>query len=416
MMTDSLVSSKLVEEARTFAENYLREQLPKCNVFHSITHTREVVAAATEIATNSGLNEEELEIVQLAAWFHDLGYCQQVEGHEEIGAQLAAEFLRERNYPQKHIQQVMGCIRATQVSQEPDNLLEEILCDADLAHLGGEAYFEKAELLRQEIENRSGEKITDRKWMGINESFLDLHEYRTPYAKEHYEKGKAKNLKQVKKRRKKLKKQKQLKDFSAEIAAKVEQRQKESDTEKPVIDIEPKRGIETMFRLTSKNHIDLSSMADNKANIMISINSIVLSVIVSVLLRKLGEYPHYLIPALLLSLTCLLTIVFAVLATRPNVSKGKFTPQDIEEKRTNLLFFGNFHGMKLEDYEWGMKEMMKDGDYLYSSLIRDIYFLGKVLGKKYRLLRITYTIFVVGFVISVTAFIIATLLYQQPSP
>ncbi len=181
-------------------------------------------------------------------------------------------------------------------------------------------------------------------------------------------------------------------------------------------ELTPTRGIETMFRLTSKNHMELSAMADNKANIMISINSIILSVMVSVLIRKLEEYPHMTIPAILLTLVCLTTIVFAILATRPNVTKGKFERLDITNKEANLLFFGNFHRMRLKDYKWGMLEMLKDADYLYSSMIKDIYFLGAVLGKKYRMLRMSYTIFMYGFVISILGFIIAELFFKSPYP
>ena len=181
-------------------------------------------------------------------------------------------------------------------------------------------------------------------------------------------------------------------------------------------ELKPDRGIETMFRTTSKNHMELSAIADNKANIMISINSIILSVIVSVLLRKLEEYPHMTIPAVMLTMVCLTTIVFAVLATRPNVSKGKFERMDIVNKETNLLFFGNFHRMSLKDYQWAMKEMLQDADYLYGSMIKDIYFLGAVLGKKYRLLRMSYTIFMFGFVLSILGFIFAELFFKSPYP
>ena len=181
-------------------------------------------------------------------------------------------------------------------------------------------------------------------------------------------------------------------------------------------ELTPTRGIETMFRTTSKNHMELSAIADNKANIMISINSIILSVMVSVLIRKLEEYPHMTVPAVLLTIVCLTTIVFAVLATRPNVSKGKFKRIDIVNKETNLLFFGNFHRMALKDYQWGMKEMLQDADYLYGSMIKDIYFLGVVLGKKYRLLRMSYTIFMYGFVLSILGFIIAELFFKSPYP
>ncbi len=175
--------------------------------------------------------------------------------------------------------------------------------------------------------------------------------------------------------------------------------------------LKPDRGIETMFRTTSKNHLELSAMADTKANIMISVNTIILSVVVSVLIRKLYEYPNLVIPTIMLIVVCLTTIVLAILATRPNVSSGVFTDQEVLSKRTNLLFFGNFHKMELDRYEWGMREMMKDGEYLYGSLIKDIYFLGVVLGKKYKLLRACYTFFMIGFVLSIIGFVCAMMLF-----
>ncbi len=176
--------------------------------------------------------------------------------------------------------------------------------------------------------------------------------------------------------------------------------------------LKPDRGIETMFRTTSGNHLSLSQMADNKANILITINSIILSVVVSVLLRKLEEDPRLVIPTIMLVSVCLATIVFAILSTRPNISEGRFTREDIKNKKTNLLFFGNFHGMNAEDYEWSMKQVMKDADYLYGSLVKDIYCLGKVLAKKYKYLRIAYNIFMFGFVISVLTFVVVMILPQ----
>ena len=60
--------------------------------------------------------------------------------------------------------------------------------------------------------------------------------------------------------------------------------------------------------------------------------------------------------------------------------------------------------MDADEYEWAVKEMMKDSNYLYSSMIRDQYSLGKVIGKKYRLLRVAYTVFMIGIILSVILF------------
>ena len=113
----------------------------------------------------------------------------------------------------------------------------------------------------------------------------------------------------------------------------------------------------------------------------------------------------------MLVVVCLTAIVLAILATRPNVSSGVFTDDEVLGRKTNLLFFGNFHKMKLDRYDWAMKEMMKDGEYLYGSMIKDIYFLGVVLGKKYKLLRLCCTTFMIGFVLSIIGFVCAMLLF-----
>ena len=101
------------------------------------------------------------------------------------------------------------------------------------------------------------------------------------------------------------------------------------------------------------------------------------------------------------------SMVLSVLATRPNITTGKFTKEDVEERRVNLLFFGNFHQMDLKEYEWALQEMVKDKDYVYSSLTKELYYLGVVLNRKYKILRITYNIFMIGMIISVISFGIA---------
>jgi len=162
-----------------------------------------------------------------------------------------------------------------------------------------------------------------------------------------------------------------------------------------------------MLRLTSDNHLQLSEMADGKANILISVNAIIISVILSVLVRRLEVDTYLTIPTILFLIVSVTTIVIAILATRPKISEGKFSDEDIVNKKTNLLFFGNFYKASLEQYETAMHVMMGDSDYLYGSLIKDIYALGVVLARKYKLIRLAYNIFMIGIVVSVLAFAIA---------
>jgi predicted metal-dependent HD superfamily phosphohydrolase len=388
-----------VEEASRTARNILETKLPDDITYHTLEHTKGVVDAALEIGKASGLTDDELEIVELACWFHDVGYSQDAGDHETIGANIAYSFLVERDFPVERAEKVRDCILATKMPQRPTNKLEEVVCDADLLHLAKGDFMNKSKLLRLEFETTFGQKIPEDKWLRNTCKFMEDHHYFTKYARENYAEAKKRNLETVEAI------QKTMKDEKGKKKDKSKKKDKGLD-----------RGIETMFRLTSRNHLDLSSMADNKANIMISINAIILSVVVSVLIRRLEEFPFLIIPTIILTLVCLTTIVLSILVTRPQVALGKFSRSDIEKRKVNLLFFGNFHRMKVDDYEWAVKEMMKDSDYLYSNLIHDIYHLGVVLGKKYRLLRVSYTFFMFGFVISIISFLVAEIFFRSASP
>ena len=116
---------------------------------------------------------------------------------------------------------------------------------------------------------------------------------------------------------------------------------------------------------------------------------------------------YLIIPTAIFVIFSAVTMILSVIATRPNVTRGEFTKEDVDNKSVNLAFFGNFHRMELQEYEWAMEELLKDRDYVYTALTKDLYFLGKVLDRKYRILRWTYTIFVTGTIISILAFAIS---------
>ncbi|MEQ8925929.1 MAG: DUF5706 domain-containing protein [Fulvivirga sp.] len=392
-----------MQNSKAFAEETL-SKLPQGFTYHNLQHTQEVVEAVELIAKEEAISNKDLEVLKIAAWFHDLGYKCDEKNHEEESVKLMHTKLAEWGADDNTISKVEKLIISTRMPQTPKDELSKIICDADLFHLSTDSFQNKSEQLRVELCDICNHNMNSSEWENKTLDFIKSHSYFTNYGKTVLEPKKQENLKFLKKKLKK--KNKSTDELEAKIE-KLEAKLVKAKTQKP------DRGIETMFRVTSKNHLQLSAMADTKANIMISINSIILSVLVSVLFRKFEDYPQLIIPALILVIVCLTTIVFAVLATRPNVSSGKFTREEIREKKTNLLFFGNFHGMELDNYMWGMKEMMKDAEFLYGSLIKDIYFLGIVLGKKYRMLRKSYNVFMFGFIIAILSFVIALLLYPN---
>ncbi len=383
------------------------EKSPAGNIYHDIVHTKEVVNEVEKIGREIGISDLDLEVLIIAAYFHDLGYIDQSENHEEIGANYAKNFLSKSDYPKDRLDKVINCILATKIDYQPKNLIEEIIKDSDLHHLGTEKYFDKSNLLRTEIENRRGEKFEDYDWIKNSIDFFIKHKFYTKFAKDNYEEIKQSNLLKLQKRlRKALNKaeEEKIKTEKLEI-------EKEKLASKKENSLKPDRGVETMWRNTMRTHVSFSSMADNKAHIMISVNTLLLTAVVAFLIKNLSLYPQLIIPTALLTIVSLVSLIYAVLVTRPNITSGTFTNEDVLNKKVNLLFFGNFYKMNLESFNWGMNELMNDKEFLYESMIKDYYFLGQVLGKKYLHLRMSYNIFMFGLILTVLAFIISLTFY-----
>jgi len=166
------------------------------------------------------------------------------------------------------------------------------------------------------------------------------------------------------------------------------------------------RGIETMFRTSYRVNMDLSALADTKSNIMISINGLIISIILGTISSKIDANPWLLIPTPVLLIGCLASMIYAVLAARPRVSSTVISLEDVRQNKVNILFFGNFANLSVADYTQGMTELLQNTDTLYLNMIRDIYGLGVVLKTKFRLLRISYTIFMIALIAGVLVFII----------
>lgn len=389
---------EILDQLRTHVANLFQSHQDDRFTYHNLDHTEQVVENAVRIANHYQLSDQDFFIVVGASWFHDLGYLFDCTQHEAKGTGMASDFFKEKNVDQVVIDQISGCIMATKMPQSPEGLLQQIVCDADLFHLGSEKFKERNKLMRKEAEACVGHKIDKTDWRRKTIALFKMHHYHTDYCQQLLNAKKAENLAEMEDKLTE-KPTVEIIQNAAEGISKAEKKKK-SDR--------PERGVETMFRITSTNHQRLSDMADNKAHIMISTNSIILSVILSLLLRKLEDNPHLIIPTLLLLIICVVTMVFSILATRPSIPEGVFTKDDIREKRVNLLFFGNFYRMSLPEYENGMNKMMEDRDFLYGSLIKDVYSQGVVLGRKYRLLRIAYNVFMFGIVAAVLAFIVAS--------
>ncbi|MHA7056924.1 Pycsar system effector family protein [Aquimarina sp. M1] len=387
----------ILEKAEDYIFNLFKNELPKTFLYHNFLHTQRVVESVEEISKSSDLTKEEKEIVLLSAWFHDAGYVKGVENHEEESVIFLEKFLTDQSFDEINKAKVAGCIRATKVGIEPDTKLEEILKDADNSHLAKDYYREVSELLRQELRLQEISEYSSVEWREENlRLFTKEHKYYTRYAIENWEPLKNKNLLSIIKKGKKRKKKRKKEDLKAKLKAKYK-------------DESPERGIQTLFRVTLRNHIKLSDIADTKANILLSVNAIIISLALANLIPKLDapSNRHLMIPSLVLVLFSVAAIILSIMSTQPNVTGGEFTKDQVRKRKVNLLFFGNFFKMPYEKYQEAIDEVINDKEYVYKMLTKDLYLLGLVLKRKYKLLKITYIVFTIGIILSVVAFIFA---------
>jgi predicted metal-dependent HD superfamily phosphohydrolase len=196
----ALKHKELLSKATAYVEALFRAKKPGWLRFHTFRHARAVAEASQELGAACSLSEDDLEVVTLAAWFHDTGYLEGIEGHEERSVKIASAYLRDTGYPEEKIARIAACIRATEMPQNPKSLLEQVLCDADIAHLASKDFFEVTELIRSEIEHRGRRELTEEEWLTINTKFMADQQYHTDCARSKYAEQHAANLKALKQR------------------------------------------------------------------------------------------------------------------------------------------------------------------------------------------------------------------------
>ena len=412
----SMNYQELLKKTEDFVNLFYTEHPDPALLYHNQKHTAEVLDNTKRIADHFQLDDRLFFIVSAAACLHDTGHLiKSDEPHELKSVELAQTFLKSIGVNEEDIAEIKRCILSTAMPQRPETLAEKIICDADLYNLGTNTFREKNKLMRKEMEAINSNKIDGITWRASSISLLENHHYHTQYCQLLLDKTKAENLSDLKnKQQEKLAKVK-----SAEELAVINAEKQVSNSNTPVVAKPPKikkkdmpvKGVETMFRLSSSNNIRISVMADNKAHIMISVNSIIISVVLGLIIKNLDEHKNLIIPTMILLAVNVGTIIYSVLATRPKVADGVFTQEQVADKSVNLLFFGSFYKMNFKEYDEGIKLMMADKDFLYGTLTKDIFWQGKVLGRKYKLLRTSYTIFLYGIIAAVIAYAAAIVFF-----
>ncbi len=365
-------------------------------VYHNYQRVRRIFQFAQELISKHSLNPTIAEAIYISALFVETGYLIDYESPMLASIEEAERFFKQVSGSELLKREVMSTLRFMEQSVPPMSPAQQLLSDAVNAATYGTHFLEDLPVFQLEQELILGQKPSPRDFQQLQVQRLLKVKFYSPHAKLTYEPLIAQHLMNLKE----------------DLEARPEEQNDEEHIPRLFQGIEkkiPGRAIQTYFRTNYRNHIHLSAIADTKANIMISVNAILISVLISVLTYKniTETTPMVLLPVLLFLITGLTSLIFAVLSIRPKITSNIDEHMPLHEIQKNLIFFGNFVQLELDRYEEAMDALFRNGELLYGNMTRDLYFLGKVLDKKYRYLTISYNIFMIGFVATVFTFLIA---------
>ena len=378
----------IIATARAYVRSRFNEELDPIFLFHNFAYAEEMEEKMTELIEHAKLDDHTTERLRLAALFYPLGYVGGAEGWVDRSAEELRRFGKEQGYD---VGDAPRWISAAPAAAPQSDYPIRLLHDVAYNWLGRKRYDRRSDLLqleREAIEGKEGDPV---KFGEEMKDFLLRFNYLTAEGKKEFDVRRRKNVSEQ-----------QSSNY------KIQQKEVKAKTGKNF-----GRGIDTMYRTAFRNHINLSRIADDKANMMISINTIILSILIAVSGAGLSFFeelvfdsPEFLAPIVILLMSSLTAVIFAVFSARPKVTEYRIKKRKLlESKEASLLYFGNFLKIEKTDFIKYMSKLKMDQDGLYDDLGRDLYDLGQVLHRKYLLLTISYNTFIGGLALAVITFL-----------
>lgn len=402
---------EIVNRAQDYVKNLYATHPHELLLFHNYSYTSIVAKCARSIAQHEELGEENTQMLLISAWFINIGYIFDFVNHTKQTVKQLKAFTQEFDYPDDKTEIILNAVERVLKNEKLQNKVEKALSDANNSIFSSDDFLLWVKYHRQERNYFVKPKITRRSFWQTMIGVLKEHEYYTHSGRNLFNKGKSENIEKInlllaEELTSELPKNnlmviQDLKDELEKVKQKVEKKSVST------------RGHDSLYRITARNQINLSGIADNKANILISLNALIVSAVITFVFSQFNSFDYLLIPAIITVSFSLTAIAFAVIATRPHILPGTFRMKDFYDKKTNLIFYGNFYNMKYDEYDRAVRDMLQDQELLFSNLNRDQYELGKILGRKFRLLHYSYTIFLYGFIISAFSFIVVLFYFNS---
>jgi predicted metal-dependent HD superfamily phosphohydrolase len=383
------ITSDLLQETAAYVESLFSTNETATSEFRNFQMTVKLVQTGDFIAVNTDLPLQDLKKLLLASWFQYTGVFIDPKNYQEESCKIARTHCTEKGLSPGLIQEIEELILATRYPQQPLTVQAQILCDAENSWLAGDTFFKTLEYVRKDKLRTGGKDLSEKEWLTENIQMFENHIYFVPFARKTFDKNKAKNRQT--------------------LVEKLNSKLVESEKLAPFDEIKLERGVETLFRNTSRNQIHLIRLADYKANLIISVNAIIISVVLSFLIVRLDANKYLELPTLLLIITNVITILIAISATRPRLKLEKMSLDHLQDAEKNILFFGNFYKMPFNHFKRVIRETITDKTSIYDNLTKDIYFQGIMLLYKFKKINLSYLVFSVGLILSVLTFIFSFL-------
>jgi hypothetical protein len=403
-----MLTRELLWETADHVKKYFSLDSAPSYTFHNYQRTVQLVQSCSSILENEDSEKKGKIIIILAAWFLYTGALKDVENPEIASSLLAADYFSGKGLEPGLVQTIQEGILSTRIPQQPLSLLEKILCDASNYWMADKDLKLTLDQLREEIARSENIQYSEEEWLIKSVGLLESQNYFTKSARDIFEKRKHKNSALLNAYLVSLKTNPEKATGSPFLSG----RKSKNDKSEQKDNYTPERSAESLFRNTSRNQMSMIQLADYKANIIITVNAIIVSALLSILVTKLDTNNYLEIPTLLLVLTSVTTIIIALAASRPKMKLDGQPKGSLGKLEKNMLFFGHFYKKSMNEYKNIIREIIYNKDELYDSLSRDIYFQGILLLTKLRYIIIAYDIFTYGLIISILAYIVSFIMHH----
>lgn len=373
-------------------------------LFHDVHYMDDMIRRCKEIAKGEGLDKQEYELGLVALVLSGVGYKNAID--TEINNQTQVDRFFELNeLDDQHKNDITYFINFLQSGKVPFQPVEKVIRDGKDIHLGLPDALERLSLLQMEQQKLTGKTYSDFEWLERCKQYFITHSFDTTYANLEYGDTRSKNYIELEKRIDKLR--------------------IEGNKEKRTAEKHNGNGItasynEDLFKIAFRNYINLIALADSKAGLLIQVNSILASVVVALVLRKLeNDLLLFALPTACLLIGSAVTIFYSILASKPLENWiGKQAEPDKEQ-----FFFGSFDRLDPEftsvpwDKYYGDMTSFFGGDkqVIFEDLIKESFEVRKVLSKKFGYLAIAYKVFFAGLVFSILGFVVVIVIDHNKS-